>query len=1845
MANHFPSSKVWHRGLISILEPRLMYDGAAGVAAVEVVEASDSAETESTESQMTELIPAVTEDSSSENSTDPSAEDVTAAAEALESGEENPVASDSEETMQEVAEDQPEDEGTEIAFIDASVDDAETLASEIDPSTETYYLDSDSSGVTQIEEILAEKESVDAIHIFSHGTTGNITLGEDHITTENVDVISDALGNIGQALSENGDILIYGCNIGQDTNLVNQLAELTGADVAASDDATGPESMGGDWDLEVESGNIEHSGQVASSYNHLLGTPVIANGNSDFEDGLSGWTTNGTVEVHDSVTLTPTGKTWVHDSTGTGMAVLYPSGGSTEFNTDIESTLGISTASKDYISDTFYSNSSKRPTNFASITNTFTALAGDSFTVSWNYTSMDYVPYNDGSMLSVVNTGSPSDVAVLDGVKAEVLILGATNAGTGNYTTGSYGSTGWQTSTVKILTGGTYTIGFSTFNLGDTALNPYLFVDDIAGTSTLNGENFDPIDPDENAPPPAGEVVGDNATLATEAEDSTPSGDTVSNLFTSFYAGTLDGVAVSVDNSISSEGRWQYSTDNGSNWYNIGTVSTDSALLLGASSKLRFLPSADWSGEPGTLTAHMVDSSFSDTFTSGATRQSFDTTADDGTVVTDGTTDLETTISAVNDAPEITNGPASVVFTETNAALSQSGTFTVTDVDTSDVVTSTVSSVSASGNSGELSNAFLKSMLSVDPAATLDGSTQSATLTWTFNSGSEPFDFLNEGESLSLVYTVTSIDNNGSPLSDTETVTVTINGTNDVPLITNGPDTAEVNETDSSVTASGSLTVTDLDTSDTVTASVESLVVTGSSNRSDALAPTDNELKAMLSVSPAAVINGSTVEGSLTWNFNSSSEYFNYLATGESLVLTYTVKAIEDNGTLASDTETVTITITGTDDDPTISATASNGVVVEPGDASAVDIADVGTVSFDDIDTSDTIDITFASNDDISWSGGTIDPTLAALLVGGFTTGTSNATTPGTTPWTYNVEDADLDFLAKDETITFSYAITADDGNGGTANATVSFTITGTNDTPSVSADNGSIIENGDAASQDLTETGTVTFDDIDTNDVIDITFASNDDIVWSGGTIDSALAAQLVAGFTTGVEDAAAPGTTPWNYAVSGVDLDFLAGSETITFSYDVTATDNNGGSNTTTVTISITATNDTPDISVLDGDSAESSLIETNDALNDSGSLSVRDHDLSDTVTMSHAVSGVQLDGDGNPMAVDATQPDNAALLSMLSYTQQPIDGSNQTGTIDWTFNSDTVSFDYLALGEQLVLTYTLTADDGRGASDTQELVVTITGTNDLPTLDVDTSNPIIETQQGSGMNLTDSGKVSFTDIDTTDVVKVSFVNNSDIVWSGGALDTSLAAQLLAGFSASASNRDAPGSTPWTYNATGVNLDFLSAGETITFSYTVTVTDVNGATDKDTIAFLITGTNDGPTATSITSPDNAQENEPFSYSVHRSVFNDVDQNDNLRFSASGLPGGLSFTAGTLTVSGVPTQAGTFTITVKATDKTGSTATSSFILVVDPAPIAVTPEPIPVDPLPPVDNPQPDPVLPESIPVFPPPGANPPVDTTVGGDSGTPVGDINTKLPLADDGGGNDYSPFEAPPGELFDSSSTESLSGEGEAGEVNLDFQSEVEGSQDASAVPEVGESVVGDGEVVSDGKSGEQQKDGKNVLIGQEVVRVDDTGQVIYENQSKADSGISLSIESLNMNQATGELEIQFHSNSGSEVSTFTATLSNGAALPVWLDFDPVTGKISGQVPEGTEEIELKIEMTNGNGDTEILMLMLHLDTGQSQSDVSAPDSPESKVGLLPLSMQMEALSTSAEQGISDIWQALA
>ncbi|HTH79831.1 MAG TPA: DUF4347 domain-containing protein [Ramlibacter sp.] len=148
----------------------------------------------------------------------------------------------------------------EIVFIESDVKDIGVLLAGIDPSKEVHILDAGKDGLQQIADVLQGRTGIGALHILSHGSDGEASLGSMLLDANTASSHAAELQAIGQSLDSNADILLYGCDTGagaSGTALVDQLAVLTGADVAASNNLTGAASLGGDWNLEVHSGNIQ----------------------------------------------------------------------------------------------------------------------------------------------------------------------------------------------------------------------------------------------------------------------------------------------------------------------------------------------------------------------------------------------------------------------------------------------------------------------------------------------------------------------------------------------------------------------------------------------------------------------------------------------------------------------------------------------------------------------------------------------------------------------------------------------------------------------------------------------------------------------------------------------------------------------------------------------------------------------------------------------------------------------------------------------------------------------------------------------------------------------------------------------------------------------------------------------------------------------------------------------------------------------------------------------------------------------------------------------------------------------------------------------------------------------------------------------------------------------------------------------------------------------------------------------------------------------------------------------------------------------------------------------------
>ena len=239
----------------------------------------------------------------------------------------------------------------------------------------------------------------------------------------------------------------------------------------------------------------------------LIASGAFAQTNLGFEDGTTtGWTSS-TLTAVGSTTTQAGPNTWVINPYGSYMGQLQIQTGQ---YSSMATALGLTSASSSAITTLLQQQAqtgggNPNPTTAGWVTKEVTLTAGTTFTLAWQYISVDYVPFNDGSIATLTQNGT--NAATVNNYNQQYALLGFTNPGTGDYSTGSYGATGWQVATFQVSVDGTYTLGFGVFNLGDTALSPVLYIDEVQGTTTLNGQTFGAVAPNNATAPSSPSVT------------------------------------------------------------------------------------------------------------------------------------------------------------------------------------------------------------------------------------------------------------------------------------------------------------------------------------------------------------------------------------------------------------------------------------------------------------------------------------------------------------------------------------------------------------------------------------------------------------------------------------------------------------------------------------------------------------------------------------------------------------------------------------------------------------------------------------------------------------------------------------------------------------------------------------------------------------------------------------------------------------------------------------------------------------------------------------------------------------------------------------------------------------------------------------------------------------------------------------------------------------------------------------------------------------------------------------------------------------------------------------------
>ena len=277
------------------------------------------------------------------------------------------------------------------------------------------------------------------------------------------------------------------------------------------------------------------------------------------------------------------------------------------------------------------------------------------------------------------------------------------------------------------------------------------------------------------------------------------------------------------------------------------------------------------------------------------------------------------------------------------------------------------------------------------------------------------------------------------------------------------------------------------------------------------------------------------------------------------------------------------------------------------------------------------------------------------------------------------------------------------------------------------------------------------------------------------------------------------------------------LAIGETVYDEFQVRVTDEHGASDVETVRIAVTGRNDAPTVSA---------------------PLSRAGNEGSGTLSVN--------------LLQNASDVDHGAVLNVANFTWNGMPGNPPSG---FTFGPngtsliiDTNDPTYQGLSQGQFFTVMVSYDvvDQHGASVRQNATVTINGTSSTPPVITFVSTGfILETQNVTGSTLERMAPVGimFTDPDFLDTHTATQTFVSAVWHKAGGVDVNIADPgVLGPYFMNEPARQ----VNWNYTALDGALDFLSAGETVTVTYNVTVSDGTFVSAPQAVTVTLSGSDD---------------------------------------------------------------------------------------------------------------------------------------------------------------------------------------------------------------------------------------------------------------------------------------------------------------------------------------------------------------------------------------------------------------
>jgi VCBS repeat-containing protein len=573
-----------------------------------------------------------------------------------------------------------------------------------------------------------------------------------------------------------------------------------------------------------------------------------------------------------------------------------------------------------------------------------------------------------------------------------------------------------------------------------------------------------------------------------------------------------------------------------------------------------------------------------------------------------------------------------------------------TDVDSND--THTVSALSGGTDNGA-------TLTKVGTYGTLVIIKATGAYTYTLANGQANVQALADGQQVTDVFTYTNADNHGG--SSASTLTLTVSGSNDAPVAV--ADVAAVKE-DTNTAArpnpvSGNLLTndTDVDSNDTHTVSALS-------------GGTDNGTT-ITKVGTYGTLVVTKATGAYTYTLANGQANVQALADGQQVTEVFTYTDSDNHG--GSSASTLTVTVTGSNDAPV--AVADVAALTED---ALPNIANGNLLTNDtDVDSNDTHTVS-------ALSGGTDNGTTITKVGTYGTLVVTKAT--GTYTYTLANGQANVQALADGQQVTDVFTYTNSDNHlGGSSAATLTVTVTGSNEAPVAVADVAAVKEDTNTAAQPNPVSGNLLTNDTDVDSLDTHTVSA-----LSGGTDNGTTITKVGTYGTLVVTKATGTYTYTLANGQANVNVQALADGQQVTDVF--TNADNHGGSSASTLTLTVSGSNDAP-VAVADVAAV------TEDALPNpvSGNLLTNDTDVDslDTHTVSALSGGT----------------DNGTTITKVG-TSGTLVVTKATGAYTYTLANGQANVQALADGQQVTDVFTYTDSDNHGGSSASTLTVTVTG-----------------------------------------------------------------------------------------------------------------------------------------------------------------------------------------------------------------------------------------------------------------------------------------------------------------------------------------------------------------------------------------------------------------------------------------------------------------------------------------------------------------------------------------------------